>query len=274
MVCKFNDNVAKEIKQGLGITNLPVNASEYVTDENSPPEQISSVMEYLAWMFKQMDAMIGSYPIKIKRTMPDKSEKEIKLDNVSEALVQMVGMLLEISTDADAAVNVGTRAIAEALGARTAALQNAEHLDAISDWMGFDKKNAEIEIKVSFTPGAVGDDGKLQDSELEDFLKPSTQKAVVVKAVEEGSFIKMIQRILYGTEVSIAALYRPYRPDKDGENATVTGDGIREYKAKEKEKDEEKFTKLKQQIESQTGNAGMKIEIKQLEIDSDGDGKI
>ena len=200
---------------------------------------------------------MGLFPIKIERVDENGNKQTLVFENIAEAIAELTGLLAQIAFDADTAVNVATRATGEALGAKAASLQVGSYVKAIIDHMGFQTQSTAIDVPVSVTLGAVGLDGKLQESELKDFLKPSSQKVIGIKNTDPVDSRLTLQRILQNTEIARAALYRPLKP-KVEENA-LTGDAIKTEKVEEKKRVDKQWDAFKLRMEKHTG--GTKVDI-------------
>lgn len=166
----------RNLENKLGVLDYPMVVPEYLLDDFiDKPITINNQVQFNAWLLKQIDALVGLFPIKIERTDENGQKETLVFENIAEGMAEITGLLANVAFDADTAVNVATRATAEAVGAKIAALQAGFYLKAVVDYMGFQGQAATLTIPISCTPGAVGLDGKLQESELKDFLKPSTQ---------------------------------------------------------------------------------------------------
>ncbi|WP_439566411.1 hypothetical protein, partial [Gloeocapsopsis crepidinum] len=248
----------RNIQDKLGTNRYPLMLPEYLLDDFLDKQVIiNDQVDFQVWSLKQWDALIGLFPIKIERTDENGNKQMLKFENIAEAIAELTGLLAQIGFDADTAVNVSTRATAEAIGAKTAALQAISYLKAIIDYMGFQGQATSIDIPISVTPGAVGQDGKLQENELADFLNPSTQRAIGFKNTDPVDQRLILRRILEDTEISRAALYRPLKPNPE-ENA-LTGDAIKKDKEEEIRKLNDIWEAFKARYEGHI--AGTKIDI-------------
>lgn len=248
----------RNIERAVGANEYPMIVPEYLLDDFMDKQAIiTSQPQYNAWLLKQIDALVGLFPIKIERTDENGQKQTLTFENIAEAIAELTGLLSQIAFDADTAVNVGTRATGEALGAKAAALQVGSYVKAIIDHMGFQTQHMSIDVPVSVTLGAVGSDGKLQESELKDFLKPSTQKAVGLKNTDPVDMRLILRRILEDGEIARAALFRPLKPNPA--DNTLTGDAIKQEKKAEKKRVDDAWEAFKLRYEGHT--SGTKIDI-------------
>lgn len=247
----------RNIEQKIGADEYPMILPEYLLDGVQVPTTIANQAQFNAWSLKQWDALIGLFPIKIERTDENGAKQMLTYENVAEAIAEITGLLAQIAFDADTAVNVATRAVAEAIGAKIAALQAGSYVNAIIDHLGFQTQSTALTIPISVTPGAVGLDGKLQENELKDFLKPSTKQAIGLKNTDPVDQRLVLRRILEDAEIVRAALYRPLKPN--AKDNPLTGDAIKADKAKDKKRVDDAWEAFKTRYEGHT--AGTEIDI-------------
>lgn len=248
----------QKIRQSTGADDFPMILPEYLLDDFiDKPTTVPNQVAYNVWLLKQVDALVGLFPIKIERVDENGQKQMLVFENIAEAIAELTGLIAQVAFDADTAVNVSTRATGEAVGAKAAALQAGSYLKAIIDYMGFQGEPVSFDVPISVTPGAVGLDGKLQESELKDFLKPSTQKAIGFKNTDPVDQRLVLQRILQSGEISRAALFRPLKPDAS--KNPLTGDAIKADKAAEKKRIDDLWDAFKLRMEGHT--AGTKVDI-------------
>lgn len=258
----------RNIEDKTGSNEYPMILPEYTMEDSLDKEVvITNQAQFNAWQVRNTSALFGMFPIKIERQNENGTKETLKLENLAETLAEFVGIYSKIAFDADTAVNVGIRAVAESIGARTAALQAGSYLKAIIDYLGFQTQPEAFPIKISCTIGATGVDGNLQESELEDFLKPSIQNVIGIDCKEQDDLHTIIKRILFDAEIARAALYKPLKPDKINNSLAITGDGIKAHRKKEEEKVNKKWEEFKAKIEGQT-NLPFKVDIDEKGTDT------
>lgn len=249
----------RNLEDKVGAYEYPMILPEYLLDDYLDKQvTINNQVQYNGWLLKQIDALVGLFPIKIERVNEDGQKEMLKFENIAESIAELTGLLAQIAFDADTAVNVATRSTAEAIGAKAAALQAGSYLKAIVDYLGFEGQAVSVDVPISVTPGAVGLDGKLQENELKDFLKPSVQKTIGYKNTDPVDQRLVLRRILEDGEIARAALFRPLKPDLDNQNR-ITGDAIKESNASDKKRLDEIWETFKRRYEGHT--SGTKVDI-------------
>lgn len=256
----------QKIRESTGSDRYPMTLPEYLLDDFiDKPVLIPDQVAYNVWLLKQIDALVGLFPIKIERTDENGEKQMLKFENIAEAIAELTGLLAEIAFDADTSVNVGVHATAEAIGAKVAAIQATSYLKSIVDYLGFQGSHQQISVPISCTPGATGLDGKLQENELENFLKSSTQNAVGWQCTERDDLHSILKRILFDAEISRAALYKPLKPPQPGTPQAMTGDAIKADRTKEKRREDDEWEKFKTRIKNQEGT-GIDIDLEEKSL--------
>jgi hypothetical protein len=216
------------IKKHLGVGELPATL-KLITGEF--PQTINNMCDLGLYGVRNLDAVSGKFPMKIRVKKPDGTEPEITLENESHALQEMFAALLSVAEDADAAVNIGARLAVETTSARIALQQGNAITTAIQKYLGFDMKPKPDKIKLGFTPSATGANNTLENDEMEAFLKPSEQNFVSSELAEKVTLKGILERMLNGVEIVRAAHWHPVKY-KPGQDSNITGDAISASKQK------------------------------------------
>jgi hypothetical protein len=207
------------------------------------PTAYKNLPELLEWVVKNLDATDGQWPLEVVSTKADGTEAKVKLYDLSHAISELFVLGTVIAEDADIAKNVGVRAITEIVQTKIAALQAGQIASANAKYLGYTGASKPKTVKISVSPASVGLNGKLEQQEMADFLKPSTQTYIAWEMV--GDNIQgILFRILEGVEIARAALFQPLRKLKNGSKG-LTGDHIREETQKQKTKKDKDWEEFK-----------------------------
>ena len=252
-----------------GFRDFPIVVPEFlVADDSKGTKTISNLIDFQMWFLRNIDALAGQFPIEIEveDDSPD-GKRLVQLDNIAESFANLFGLLATTAEDADASVNVGVHNLTEAIGGKVAALQAVSYLKGIADYLGYRGEEVPFQVPISVTPGEVGADGRLQNDELEDFLKPSKQMVIGYKCIDEEDITSMLARIRYGTEVTIAALSRPIRIPKDGEEDknNYPGDALRQDRKDREAKEAESFTAIATKAQESARKKNLKVDVARKE---------
>jgi len=173
--------------------------------DNEPPEKIDDLANYLAWFVRQVDGLIGNFPIKIRvedidPLTPGNQVKEIELPNISEALAELYGMNIGTSVNADVAVNFLMRLASEVIATKNSSLITQDYAKANAAFLGYKGNPARREINYSFDPAKLGS--------LDEFLKESKGYLVGWEQDDKESVVGFLQRIVFSSGIIKAAFFR------------------------------------------------------------------
>ncbi len=188
--------------QGLP-TSVPRSLLGY-TDADTPAT-VSDMATYFVWFVRQVDALIGKFPINI--TIEDidpltegNQTKEIELPNISEALAEMYGLNISTSVNADVTVNFLMRLASEMIATKNSTLITQDYVRANAAFLGYKGNPARREVNYSFTPAKL-------DS-LDEFLQESKGYLVGWEEDDKESVVGFLQRIVFSAGIIKAAFFR------------------------------------------------------------------
>ena len=227
------------------------------TQEGNKELKIYDSLSFQEWIIKNLDALFGEFPLKLKYKTDD-GEQEVSLENVSEAIAEIAGLLLSLAEDSSNNLNATIKAMIEARNAANAATVAVDYASANADYLGYKGREKTKEVNVTFTPGK---------ETLKEVLTPSQQKIVGWEMQGEETLLELVKRILMGAEIIKAAMYIPWKPgDK------LTGDVIKEKQAEQTEAQDTKWQDFLNQINTPTGKYKIdkpNAQIKDISIDKE-----
>lgn len=231
------------------------------TDAGNVPTQIYDVMSFQEWIVRQLDALVGEFPLKLKvKTINHENEEveeEICLENISEAIAELMPLVLNIANDSDTAINIGMKSLVEAMKAANAAITTYDYAVANAEYLGYKGNETEREIDLTFTPGAKN---------LKESLKPSKKTIVGWANEDKETLVELIKKTLIASEMVKASIFHPFNPgDK------ITGDAIKESQETQQTEDDAKWEQFKQRVNNPTGRYDVpkpKAKVKDLTIDN------
>lgn len=216
----------RAIYKTLGVDSFPL-SHPLLTGESAGGQK--DLVELIEWTVKNIDATDGHWPLDVKVLGADGKDRTITVKDQSEAIHELFGLLFTIAEDADAAVNIGARNVVETIQTKISTMQSGQLLKAIIKFLGFNTRTTKDKVKISVSPSAAGADNKLQNQEMADFLKPSEQLFSGTEYQDSKQLLIMLERILEDSEIARAALYKPLKKNKKGQD-TLTGEAIRREK--------------------------------------------
>jgi len=195
--------------------------------DNKPTDKdyitIKSMPEFMIWQFKQIDALIGRFPIEIIQKDSDITEEgdqetKIIIPNLSEGIAELIGMNAVALTNSDATLKSSISNLGESVQAKQMLVQCRAILDNLVEWAGMTIREKTIKLPVS---------AKLTATKLEDFLTNDEMNVVVddYQPSKNGNEfdidkIGMIVNTIYAI---ISAIYvKPI--DKNNPKESITND--------------------------------------------------
>jgi hypothetical protein len=160
----------KKINTKLG--DLPAEVPDLITKEEPVILEIESLGELLLWQIKQLDALMGKFPITIKIKDTDSTKEgnqaqEITVPNAAEAITELLGLALSIKRDTHANVVLGMKILPQAGMATKLAQMGLDVALACAEFLGFSLVQRKKTIPLLFTPGATNLDILLKEEEVE-----------------------------------------------------------------------------------------------------------
>lgn len=157
----LNDRALLEaIANAIGVKEFPGEVPKTLLNSGDNPETsgtttIPNLTQFVLWIVKQMDALIGEFPIKIKikdADLVDEGNQELNIEvrNVAEALGDAYGHGASSLIVQNAHTNILLRLAAELVSIKTATLINQDLAIANQDFMGFRTKRKKRDAESAF----------------------------------------------------------------------------------------------------------------------------
>ncbi len=192
-------------------------AGEPDPDWEEPMQAIHSAAEWAAWELRQLDAISGAYPMKLKYINAEGEESTIEIANQAEALLEILGLSLGISSDTDILTQLGVKNLVETTKAETLALKASDFSEAIAEYMGFRIDGKAKDLPLGYTPGA---------ETMLGILEPSRKK---VRRYEFGGgpqLVEKLTQLMIAAQVIRAALAFPVDSELPGERMREDLQGV------------------------------------------------
>lgn len=199
-----------------GYGRFPAKVPQSLVKDRAAGEMttLEDAMSWQEWLIKQIDGMVGQFPVQLKLKDKEGRVSTVELKNIAEAFAETTGLLLAIAADSDFAAQIAMKATLEAARGANAAIVTQDYARAIAQYLGFKANQKERRVKVSFTPGAEDKDT---------FLEPSESKLVGYQLEQDETLQVALNRLLLAAGIIQAALAIPYI-----EGGPVLGDAIRD----------------------------------------------
>jgi hypothetical protein len=176
----------KPIKDAIGIDEFPAKLPENIAKESNTQVEITSLASFLEWHIKQVDAVIGSFPSKIKIEDSDlikTGDQELLLEfpNLAELVSEMMGIVLVLKSYLEVVIHAQSKELLEiGLTKQTGVVNNAI-LESLQEYFAFKTKAKKEEVQMLFNPNM--DDG---EESIDKFLQP-TKIDVVIEEFDDDN---------------------------------------------------------------------------------------
>ncbi|MGV0105137.1 hypothetical protein NSTCB13_03849 [Nostoc sp. DSM 114160] len=174
-----NDDLLKLVLKRLG--DLPAKVPDNFTKQNPKMIDIESLAELMLWQTKQLDALMGAYPIEIEIEDADlvkegNQNEKISLPNQAEAMAELLGLITTIKRDTHATLITALKAMGEAGMTKNLAVQTLDVALANAEFLGYKLEQKKKEVPSLFTPGGENLSKTLQEKNVEIVTYENTDK--------------------------------------------------------------------------------------------------
>ena len=250
----------------LGLQDYPVTVPTSLTGKSNDTLALPHLTRFQSWQTKQLDALLGQYPIEIDIEDSDlvkvgSQKLKVKLPNVAESLAEIMGLLITTRGLADASVNVGIRTLSELGVTRETVTKGYYKTEAIEDYLGYELKRKTIVVPHFFNPHGEKAGDPVEN--LSDFLKLGKTDLEIEEYAENKGLEFKLTTLLEAARIIKAHFWRSVSLDENsfkdqmnhllrrGEEATSKAD-----EALNKESDFDAY--LEEVEQGFTGKAGIK----------------
>lgn len=194
-------NIGK-LSHVLGIDEFPGNLPHLLDlpfDKDKPEDQkgnkINNYVDFWLYLIKQLDALIGQFPIEIEiedtdLTKEGEQKLKLKIANIAEGIAEIFGNTFASVSMNDANMNILLRFIPEISRIRQLGLTNQDILIAIREYLGFREKEIKKEIDSNFT--------LTKDSEnIAKLLEPQKVKYKSVEFDGKQTLVEVLLKLEY-----------------------------------------------------------------------------
>lgn len=211
--------------------SLLLDKDKYKNPKDQPTILIDDNLEFTEYLIRNLDSIFGLFPLEFNFTDEKGEKNKIKVPNVSEALIEILGLLLGVQSNTDASIAIGMKNLVESAKAGNAAIIASDIARANAEYLGYKSKETKKEIPYSFTPNQTS---------LKDSLKDSKQNIISFENVDKDNLTDDIKNILIASQIIKAALVQPF----NGADGFMTGDSIRDLKKDFQDKYNEEWESL------------------------------
>lgn len=214
-----------------GLQEYPFNVVEDVTKKVNEDtiKKINYQSQFEEWRFKQLDALFGQFPIKIKIEDNDLIKTgdeplEIELPNLAETLAELTGKTLFNEAMLNLLVNINFRLLNEQGSTKLQGFSTNKMVEEIVDYLGFENQKAKETIRFLYNPSY--DIQEEEQPNFEEMLKETEIEVDIEECTEKQSFEQKLDQLLFSAAIIQTALYEKVNPN----NLSKWGDFVKEYK--------------------------------------------
>jgi hypothetical protein len=211
--------------------SLLLDKDKFKNPSDQPTILIEDNLEFTEYLIRNIDAVCGLFPLEFNFKDELGNNNKIKVPNISEALIEILGLLLGVQSNTDASIAIGMKNLVESAKAGNAAIIAGDIARANAEYLGYKSKESQKEIPYSFTPG---------ETNLKASLKDSKQKIITLENVDKDTLNEDLKNILIATQLVKAALVQPF----NGKDGFLTGDSIKQLKKDFQDKYKEEWDNL------------------------------
>ncbi len=252
-------DLLKRISKRLGTSDYPIKTPRWlVSNQGNATATHESLTQFNVWFMRQMDALIGEFPIRVQIEDSDPTEsgnqqKTVSLPNLAEAVAEIYGLTAKTSIDSDVHTSFLMRLAAEVMAAKTAALVAQDYASANASYLGYQGNEVERPVNFAFDPTAL-------DS-IETILKSSSQKIVGWKNDDKENVAAYLQKLMFSAGLLKTVFFRKgndlnrvlkevaqFLPDPDAEDSESWREFLRLIN--NPESPENKGTEVKPEIQN------------------------
>lgn len=226
--CKQMEADLKAIKKLLGADKGGWQLPKSLAGRGTESVSHDNYADLMVWFAGQMSALLGDTEIVI--TQKDSSlleegnqERQLKFENLAEAMADALGLLLENQAKVDAIYRAAAQGLAQAGVAATSAAKGLEYLEDLVDFLDYETEEKSFDFPLFFTPD--------KDAPHE-ALKPSTTKLVYQAFTGKRSF-NAFRFTMEQCAAIIRAVYWQRADDDSMRRFQQSMDGLRQSKKSE-----------------------------------------
>lgn len=234
----------KPIKDAIGLDEFPARLPENIAKDSDTQVEIKSLASFLEWHIKQVDAVIGSFPSKIKIEDSDlikSGDQEVTLEfsNLAELASEMMGIILVLKSYAELIIHGQTKNLLETGLTKQTGVVNNAILESLQEYFAFKTKEKTEKVQMLFNPDM--EDG---DESISSFLEPKEIDVIIEEFDDDKNnfqntvnAIKETRAIIKGAltrdwkQSAIKELFKSMANSLDGKKDTQEDDGDGEGKS-------------------------------------------
>lgn len=193
------------IKRAIGVDGLPASVPDQIAKTNPAQIQVASLAELHLWQVQQLDGVLGRWPQQIPIPTPT-GTVNVGMPNVSETMAEMIGMLVSQQVTAAQILNTSSRTLVQAGSATQQALLAQLTAKANAEFLGYETKQKDFDIPLTYSPGL---------DLFEGLLNPSNQLIKGTENTDKTDIKSIFAELLHAAAIIRAVYWRKLDPKAD-----------------------------------------------------------
>jgi len=202
--CEETLELLEAIYSRLGVDEFPVKAPLLLTQESEEQADLENHAQLWEWSARNLDALMGQFPVKIKIKDSDPStagdqEVEVSLPNVAEALAELFGLVYQAEIGTDLNSEILLRLIPEVIATKNATITAQSYAKANASYLGYEGNTKEVYLDYNF-------DLENRQS-LPQFLQETKKRVRVYRDESKESVADILAKLEFAAGIIKAAFY-------------------------------------------------------------------
>jgi hypothetical protein len=204
------------IAKRIGTSSYPIEVPESLltgTDDGKVFKAQSNA-EYLFWLTKQLDGLVGEFPIKIevKDIDPLKAGdqgKIIELPNIGEAIAEMYGLVLKNTVNEEMQLQMLLRLAAEVIATKNGVVVTQDYARANAHFLGYKGNFKPRELSYNFDFASVNLDPNSKEPIILEKIV-TTKKGFVQgwELTDKETVVGFLQKLMFAAGIIKAVFFR------------------------------------------------------------------
>lgn len=216
----------EKMSDALGANDYPIELPASLTQENELATTVDSIPKFLSWLTRQIDALVGQFPVKIKIEDTDliqvgEQGLDLNFPNLAEMLAELFGMVLSTRSLSDANMNIALRNLHETGSVRLLSIQNHYLIEAITEYLGYQTSKKKIAVPFTYNPlvTVAENDDEESSEKLSDALRPTELDLEIEEMTDKVPLARHLQVILEAARIIKAVHWQ--KIDTNGEDCST-----------------------------------------------------
>jgi len=215
--------IVNTIAKRLGTNSYPIEVPESLLTGTGTGKvyKAESNAEYLFWLTKQIDALVGEFPIdiEIKDIDPIREgdqKKVIQLPNIAEAIAEIYGLTMKSSVNQEVELNMLLRLAAETIATKNAAIVTQDYARANATFLGYKGNYKPRELQYTFDFANANLDPRSKEPiVLEKLLKTVKGYVQGWQIEDKETVVGFLQKLMFSAGIIKAVFFRGKNQQKE-----------------------------------------------------------